>query len=80
MKDVYAGYRKETAVGNYKVNFDGKGLSSSVFFYLIITSGFVATKKNVTGKVSPVNAMQKQIVKKTNRNFHLLPNSFEGAC
>lgn len=36
---------KELSTGSYSVNFDGAGLGTGVYYYMLVTNGFTETKK-----------------------------------
>lgn len=49
-KEVEIQAYQQLQAGSYKVNFDGSNLSSSVYFYRLITNEFTETKKMVLVK------------------------------
>ena len=46
-REVATLVNEEKPAGNYEVEFNGKGLSSGVYFYRIQAGNFVSTKKLV---------------------------------
>ena len=44
-REVVTLVNKEQKPGNYEVQFDGKGLTSGVYFYKLISGSFVESKK-----------------------------------
>jgi len=44
-REVVTLVNEEKTVGNYQVDFDGRNLSSGVYFYRIQTGNFFDTKK-----------------------------------
>lgn len=49
-REVKTLVNKEYAAGNYKVTFDASYLSTGVYFYTLISGGFVETKKMILVK------------------------------
>lgn len=46
-KEIATLVNEEKASGNYKVNFDAKGLSSGIYFYKIAAGKYAETKKMI---------------------------------
>ena len=46
-REVATLVNEEKPVGNYKVKFDGSGLSSGIYFYRMVAGGYSETKKLV---------------------------------